>query len=84
MDSFLKDRPHITLDHETETAHDSENLAHSNQLPTLNLSQSTLTPESGDAMEHAKIETIFESGILRRIIVHCDCGKELILECQYE
>lgn len=41
-----------------------------------------LKPESGTAMENATVQTIYEGNILKKIIVHCDCGKELVITCE--
>ena len=43
-----------------------------------------LKPEQGEVMSNARVQTIYESDILKKIIVHCDCGKELVIAFDYK
>ncbi len=93
MDSFLKGRADLTrkdvidggLSHsETEESKLAAPLddQHGDESRTkLTLSKEVLVPEEGD--DHVTLETTYEGDVLRKIIIHCDCGKEIVLDCCY-
>ena len=43
-----------------------------------------LKPEQGEIMSNARVQTIYESDVLKKIIVYCDCGKELVIAFDYK
>ena len=75
MDSFLQGREHISSNEEGDVAD-----------VTVKVDQDVkdLKPEQGEVMSNARVQTIYESDILKKIIVHCDCGKELVIAFDYK
>lgn len=75
MDSFLQGREHISSNAESDVAE-----------ATVKVEQKvdTLKPEQGEVMSNAQVQTIYESDVLKKIIVHCDCGKELVIAFDYK
>ncbi len=75
MDSFLQGREHISSNAESDEAG-----------ITVKVEQKVedLKPEQGEVMSNARVQTIYESDILKKIIVHCDCGKELVIAFDYK
>ena len=75
MDSFLQGREHISSNAEDDTAD-----------VTVKVGQSveSLKPEQVEVMSNAHVQTIYEGDILKKILVHCDCGKELVIAFDYK
>ena len=75
MDSFLQGREHISSSAESEAAD-----------LTVKVEQNveSLKPEQGEVMSNARVQTIYEGDILKKIIVRCDCGKELVIAFDYK
>ena len=75
MDSFLQGREHISSNTENDGAD-----------VTVKVEQNieNLKPEQGEVMSNARVQTIYESDTLKKIIVHCDCGKELVIAFDYK
>ena len=75
MDSFLRGREHISSSGENDVAD-----------LTVKVEQKIedLKPEQGEVMSNARVQTIYESEVLKKIIVHCDCGKELVIAFDYK
>lgn len=76
MGSFLQGREHIVVN-EVEVNQEDSN---TNTVE----SRETLQPEKGEVMSNARVQTIYEKDILKKIVVHCDCGKELVLSLEYK
>lgn len=75
MDSFLQGREHISSNEESDVAD-----------VTVKVDQNVkdLKPEQGEVMSNAHVQTIYENDILKKVIVHCDCGKELVIAFDYK
>ena len=76
MDSFLQGREHIVVN-EIVTQEDSNDTIVADP-------RETLQPEQGEVMSNARVQAIYEKDILKKIVVHCDCGKELVLALEYK
>lgn len=76
MGSFLQGREHIVIN---EVGLNQEDSSTSTIEP-----RETLQPEEGEVMSNARVQTIYEKDILKKIVVHCDCGKELVLSLEYK
>ncbi len=75
MDSFLQGREHISSNAESDVT---------DATVTVEQKVDALKPEQGEVMSNAQVQTIYESDILKKIIVHCDCGKELVIAFDYK
>ena len=75
MDSFLRGREHISSNAESDITDVSVKVEQNVE---------DLKPEQGEVMSNARVQTIYESDILKKIIVHCDCGKELVIAFDYK
>lgn len=86
MDNFLTNREKISCGlNKQECAQmggsNVENLAPFNILhKNTNIQHPLVASEEDKA---AKIETVYENGTLRKVIVTCSCGKEMIFLCNY-
>lgn len=76
MGSFLQGREHIVVN-EVEVNQEDSN---TNTVEP----RETLQPEKGEVMSNARVQTIYEKDVLKKIVVHCDCGKELVLSLEYK
>lgn len=76
MDSFLQGREHIVVNDVATNQEDSN----SNTIEP----RETLQPEKGKVMSNARVQTIYEKDVLKKIVIHCDCGKELVLSLEYK
>ena len=72
MDSFLSElkRKHEATAQESAIA-----------LPNADETIENLT---SDSSENLQVQTVYEGDYLKKIIIHCECGKEIILSCQYK
>lgn len=94
MDNFLTGRPSISLDKGIQGVVESKRVGEAiltaekleeSPLKSLNEERKVLKPEQSDNDgASARVETVYEGRVLRKIIVHCGCGKELVFECSYE
>ena len=75
MDSFLQGRTHIS----NNTAQEPETTVTASEKI-----RETLKPENSESMTHAHVQTVYEEDVLKKIIVHCDCGKELVIAFDYK
>ena len=75
MDSFLQGREHISSNAGSNVV---------DATVTVEQKVDTLKPEQGEVMSNAQVQTIYEGDILKKIIVHCDCGKELVIAFDYK
>ena len=76
MDSFFQGREHIVVNEVEVNQEDSNtNTAEPRE---------TLQPEKGEVMSNARVQTIYEKDVLKKIVVYCDCGKELVLSLEYK
>lgn len=75
MDSFLRGREHISNDVDEGVLDVSGKFEQS---------VSVLIPEQGDVMSNAQVQTVYEGDVLKKVIVHCDCGKELVIAFDYK
>jgi|GEM_PF-2989725 hypothetical protein len=75
MDSFLQGREHISSNNGSDEAD-----------VTVKVEQNVkdLKPEQGEVMSNAHVQTLYENDILKKVIVHCDCGKELVIAFDYK
>ena len=76
MDSFLQGREHIVVNDVAVNQEDSNT--------NIIEPRETLQPEKGEIMSNARVQTIYEKDVLKKIVVHCDCGKELVLSLEYK
>ena len=76
MDSFLQGREHITINGITTNQENSD-------IDTSE-PRETLQPEQGEVMANARVQTIYEEDVLKKIVIVCDCGKELVLSLEYK
>lgn len=76
MDSFLQGREHIVVNDVAVNQEDSNT--------NIIEPRETLQPEKGEVMSNARVQTIYEKDVLKKIVVHCDCGKELVLSLEYK
>ena len=89
MDSFLQGRPCIkntTVDELIENKQEPYLVHREHQNDTtekiLKVKQEVLVPEGSE--ENVKVETTYEGNLLRKITIHCECGKAIILDCCYD
>lgn len=51
-------------------------------------SQQSASSQEGGQHAHggaeAKVETVVEEGVVKKIIVRCSCGERIEIDCQYE
>ena len=75
MDSFLRGREHIANSIEDGVPEVPEKIEQSVDI---------LKPEQGELMSNAQVQTVYEGDVLKKIIIHCDCGKELVIGFDYK
>ena len=75
MDSFLQGREHISSNAEGDVA---------DVAVKVDQRVEDLKPERGEVMSNARVQTIYEGNILKKITVCCDCGKELVIAFDYK
>ena len=86
MDSFLTNREKVSCACKPQECSQANNATAQNAAPfdLLNQDRQVQHPEIADEKDKtAKIETVYENGTLRKIIVTCSCGKEMIFLCHY-
>lgn len=75
MDSFLQGREHIVV---------NDVGASQESINCMEEPRETLQPEQGEVMSNARVQTIYEKDVLKKIVVHCDCGKEIVLVFEHK
>ena len=72
MDSFLSE-----LKRKRETTSQESEIA-------LQNADENIENLTSDSSENLQIQTVYEGDYLKKIIIHCECGKEIILSCRYK
>jgi hypothetical protein len=82
MDDFLASRPTLTAPRNGQIASEKSSVSPSSPLGDLKAEVRNSKGETatGDAPE---VETVVVDGRIKRIHIHCKCGEEIILHCNY-
>ena len=75
MESFLRGRKHISSTPEGDVL---------DTVVSVEQNVKDLKPEQGEVMSNARVQAVYENDILNKVIVHCDCGKELVIAFDYK
>jgi len=80
MDDFLTARPQISAPRQGKAT-----ARPATPAPAFNELRAEVKTASGktDPANAPEIETVVVNGRIRRIHVHCKCGEEIILHCDY-
>ena len=82
MDDFLSSRPQINAPRSGDAERRSSSAAAT--LPLGELKAEVRSPAGVvDPGRAPEVETVVVNGCVRRIHIHCKCGEEIILHCEY-